>query len=821
MSAPSKIMINVPPAFSKIVSLYWSHRNYFSRGFLLYVIVALAWRLRVVVIQSKEGASTIRRRSLPAVDNSNSISTSNGTIIKENVAGVSSPSPSTSLTLSGRPREPSASTKTSDLSHQNNLDARDEVVGKTKKKNSGPRGEVDAVFFQRMGRIVPIIIPAWSKEFWLMNCFSAFLLLRTVLSVYVAELDGRIVSALVRGQGKQFLWGIVNWMAVAVPATYTNSMLTWFQNKLAILIRTRLTNHLHDKYLEDMTFYKVGNLDDRIKNADQIITQDVTRFSQAVSELYSNLAKPILDTILYNIQLSNNVGFESVFVSVLIVNYSAIVLRMLTPPFGKYAADEARLEGEFRFAHSRLIENAEEVALYSGHDVEKGILDRGYAVLIKHINRISRTRIWHSMLEDFIIKYYWGAMGMVMCAVPVFFEVPGTEHMVNDLGSRTQGFVTNRRLLLSSSDAVGRIMYSYKEIAELAGYTARVSELMDVFEDIEHNVFQKRLVSNANPELLQGRGKFIKSDTIEFKHVPIVSPNGDLLVRDLTFNVSPGMHLLIVGPNGSGKSSLFRILGGLWPMYGGEVGKPDSKNIFYIPQRPYLSLGTLRDQIIYPDKLQDMNARGVTDAQLIECMSVVEIAHVVEREGGFDAEKDWKDVLAGGDKQRIAMARLFYHRPRYAILDECTSSVSMDIEKIMYTHAQELGISLLTVSHRPSLWQYHNWILQYDGEGGYVFTKLDARRRLALQEEKNALEQRLIEAPKIQKRLEELKQLVQEENIRMSSDALSALGSNPSKLKPLTRQHKPKPRLPRNEFADAEDTVTIKGGSKHSAPPTI
>ncbi|KAJ1556807.1 hypothetical protein HK405_003814, partial [Cladochytrium tenue] len=132
-------------------------------------------------------------------------------------------------------------------------------------------------------------------------------------------------------------------------------------------------------------------------------------------------------------------------------------------------------------------------------------------------------------------------------------------------------------------------------------------------------------------------------------------------------------------------------------------------------------------------------------------------------QGGFDAVKDWKDVLAGGDKQRIAMARLFYHRPRFAILDECTSSVSMDIERIMYTHAQRLGISLITVSHRPSLWQYHNWILQYDGEGGYVFTPLDAERRLALQEEKNSIEQRLIEAPKLERRLHELRALLEEE----------------------------------------------------------
>jgi ATP-binding cassette subfamily D (ALD) long-chain fatty acid import protein len=214
---------------------------------------------------------------------------------------------------------------------------------------------------------------------------------------------------------------------------------------------------------------------------------------------------------------------------------------------------------------------------------------------------------------------------------------------------------------------------------------------------------------------LTQRGKIVSSDVIEFENVPIVAPNGDILVKELTFHVRPGMHLLIVGPNGSGKSSLFRILGGLWPVYGGIVSKPDSKSVFYIPQRPYLTMSTLRDQVIYPDTHADMIKKNVTDDDLIKILTIVQIGGIVEAEGGFDVEKDWKDCLAGGDKQRIAMARLFYHKPRYAILDECTSSVGMDIEKIMYTHAQELGISLITVSHRPSLWQYHNWILQVFG----------------------------------------------------------------------------------------------------------
>ncbi|KAK9500790.1 hypothetical protein O3M35_001986 [Rhynocoris fuscipes] len=478
--------------------------------------------------------------------------------------------------------------------------------------------------------------------------------------------------------------------------------------------------------MKNQTYYRVSNLDTRIENADHLLTDDITAFTASLAHLYSHLTKPLFDCALIALALarsSRQMGAAVIpgpLLAVIVITLTGQVLRTLSPKFGALVSVEAERSAYLRSVHSRLITNAEEVAFYGGHQVELKHLKSAYRSLVDHKNKILCQRLWYVVLEQFLMKYVWSGTGMVMVSLPILMtnNKNGQEKGVSD---RTQYFTTARNLLLSGADAVERLMSSYKEIVELAGYTSRVGAMLKVFEEVSDGVYVRSTVSNSLQKFTHISGKVIESTdgSIRLIDTPIVTPTGDVVVSSLSLHIKPGHHLLITGPNGCGKSSLFRVVCGLWPLYAGTLYRPSQATLFYIPQRPYMSIGSLREQIIYPDTVEQMKEKGVTDEDLEQCLAHVSLAPLVAREGGWSAVADWKDILSGGEKQRIAIARLFYHKPAFALLDECTSAVSMDVESQMYEDAKAVGITLLTITHRPSLWKFHDQILQFDGQGGW------------------------------------------------------------------------------------------------------
>ncbi|KAF8156895.1 ABC transporter transmembrane region 2-domain-containing protein [Crassisporium funariophilum] len=630
---------------------------------------------------------------------------------------------------------------------------------------------IDRAFLAQLRSILfRIAVPSWrSPEAGIIALHSFFLVLRTVLSIAVARLDGRIVRDLVRADAGGFLRGLGLWFLLAVPSTFTNSMIRHLQSLLSLRLRTRLTRYLHDLYLSsnpDIRYYRASNY---LEGVAQYLTADVEAWANAASGLYGNLLKPSLDLLLFTSQLSRSLGVRGTVL--LFANYYATVaiLRAVTPAFGRLAATEAKLEGEYRAGMGRVGREAEEIAFYDGGAREKDILTKAYMRLIKHVNSIYRIRIAYEWTEDYVIKYLWSAAGYALIAVPILYtrtkrslgiqvggEVERSRVRDDAIAGRTETYISNRRLLLSLADAGGRMMYAYKDLLELAGLTTRLYVLISTLLNLPKGV-EPLYVERGGAVTLEGvdvrvprvRASGIGEQVDGEKGDEEENEDEPPLVKDLSLTIKPGEHLMITGDNGVGKTAVARVLAGLWdpsgsgtvklPRDGEDESSTNEKHptpanrarptLYVVPQRSYMVTGSLLEQIIYPcsyaaflrlsltrfPAVSAAEALALAEAELQEVLEKVFLGYLVEREGGMGARKEWRDVLSGGEKQRMGIARVLWWRPKFAVLDECTSAVSGDVEGRMYEAAKALGITLITISLRPSLTKYHVQLLTLSG----------------------------------------------------------------------------------------------------------
>ena len=243
----------------------------------------------------------------------------------------------------------------------------------TKKSNPALNRE----FLRRLVKLIRISIPGvWTKEFGLLVLHTASLVARTFLSIYVAMLDGRLVRSIVEGNVGRFWRLIAKWMLIAIPATFVNSLIRYLESKLSLAIRTRLVNHSLKLYFKNQAYYRVSNLDGRLNNPDHSLTEDLQAFSSAVAHIYSHVSKPLLDILMTSTELTFLSLRRGVGLSLIpptlgfgIVGVTGVILKLVSPKFGKLVAEEARRNGFLRFLHSRIITNAEEIAFYGGHEV--------------------------------------------------------------------------------------------------------------------------------------------------------------------------------------------------------------------------------------------------------------------------------------------------------------------------------------------------------------------------------------------------------------------------------------------------------------------
>ncbi|KAL6624578.1 hypothetical protein ACP70R_031899 [Stipagrostis hirtigluma subsp. patula] len=539
--------------------------------------------------------------------------------------------------------------------------------------------------------------------------------LRTAVGHRLAKVQGYLFKAAFLRRVPTFTRLIIENLILCFLQSAVYQTSKYLTGSLSLRFKKILTDLIHADYFENMVYYKISHVDHRISNPEQRIASDIPKFSSELSELVQDDLAAVAEGLIYTWRLCSYASPKYVFWIMAYVLVAGGAIRKFSPAFGKLKSTEQQLEGEYRQLHSRLRTHAESVAFYGGESREAYHIMQRFEALVGHLNHVRHENWWFGMIQDFFLKYFGATVAVVLIIEPFFSgnlrpdsSTLGRAEMLSNLRYHTS-------VIISLFQSLGILSISSRRLNILSGYADRIHELLDVSRELSGVRDRSRNHKSSSNYISQ-------ANHIEFSGVKVVTPAGNVLVDNLTLRVDTGSNLLITGPNGSGKSSLFRVLGGLWPLVSGHIVKPGvgsdlNKEIFYVPQRPYTAVGTLREQLIYP-LTADQEIESLSYDGMVDLLKNVDLEYLLERYP-LDKEVNWGDELSLGEQQRLGMARLFYHKPKFAILDECTSAVTTDMEERFCKKVRAMGTSCITISHRPALVAFHDIVLSLDGEGGW------------------------------------------------------------------------------------------------------
>jgi len=542
-------------------------------------------------------------------------------------------------------------------------------------------------------RFASIATPYWRSEekltAWALLVLLVVLMFGQVGSnVLFNQQTGEITSALAAKDADRFWRTIYECLVMLVVAVPIYALYYYVRDKLGLNWRRWLTLKLLGQYFDHRAYYEL-NSDAKIDNPDQRIAEDVGTFTQ--KSLYFLLI--LLGSLIQVAAFSGVLwGISRPLVYFLLI-YALVGTLVTTLLFGRALIGlnflQLKKEADFRFGLIRIRENAESIALYRGEAQELSQVEQRFDALFQN-----NTKLINGQLLLNLFAYAYNFLTIVIPSAIIATRVLSGElevgRAVQAAGAFT-GILTALAIIVDNFDGLSR-------------FAAGIERLDTFVKFLE----VEAAGSNTNRKITLTRGKELALDRISLR----TRDDQRWIVKSLSAVVKPGEGLIIMGPSGSGKSSLLRAIAGLTSSGTGTIVRPALKHMLFLPQRPYMVLGSLRNQLLYP-----FTNRYHFDRELLEILDRVNLPRLAAQFGGLDAEADWGNVLSIGEQQRLAFARVLISKPRYVMLDEATSALDATNEDRLYQLLSATSTTFVSVSHHDSIREYHHSVLELLGDG--------------------------------------------------------------------------------------------------------
>lgn len=463
-------------------------------------------------------------------------------------------------------------------------------------------------------------------------------------------------------------------------------MYRWIRAKLALSWRNWMTNHFMRKYFERRNYYRVGN-NAAIDNPDERMHQDI---DATVNQTLS-LGLTILDSVITLASFATVLWAISHNLTWIVIGYS-LIGSLVIILFGRRLVSlnfmQLKLEADYRYALIHVRNHTESIAFYRGEERELNTVKGRFGQVVDNGHKlINWTRN---------VGFFQTGFDYFVTIIPYLVIAPLVFAGAAKIGAFQQASMAFSMIL-------GALAVFVTSFQSLAQYAANVNRLGSFAESLDE--------PDPRPTPEQPRITTVIEPRIAAVDLTLMTPNyARTLIEKLSTEVPAGSGLLVAGRSGTGKSSLLRGISGLWNSGSGTIVHPDHGLMMFLPQVPYMILGSLREQLTFP------NAQA-TDEQLLTLLKTVNLPELAERVGGLDAVHDWDMKLSPGERQRIAFGRLLLAKPKFAFLDEATSSLDEANEDYLYSLLQKTGTTFVSVGHRPSLRKYHTMVLELLGEG--------------------------------------------------------------------------------------------------------